>query len=104
MPRGGKREGAGRRAGAIGKKKAQMIEEISESGITPLQYLLDELRDESLPRKDRREAVIAAAPYIHSKMPTAIVTTPPPSGPVAEDDEHLLNLYLIGLHAEADES
>jgi hypothetical protein len=80
-----------------------MIEAIKASGITPLDYLLQELRDESLPRKDRQTAAIAAAPYIHSKMPTAIVTPPPPSGPVTEDDETLIDQYLYGLHAEADE-
>ena len=56
------------------------------------------------PRSKRRDEMAkAAAPYIHSKMPTAIVTPPPPGGPVTADDEKLIDLYLTGLHDEADE-
>jgi hypothetical protein len=102
MARGGKREGAGRKAGVPGKSKAKLIEAVTATGITPLQFLLSEMRDESLPRDDRMTAAIAAAPYVHSKMPTAIVTPAAPGVSVAEDDEHLLGLYLSGLHEEAD--
>jgi hypothetical protein len=104
MARGGKRSGAGRKAGTPTKSKAKMVAEAKASGIMPLDYLLQELRDESIPRKDRQAAAIAAAPYLHSKMPTAIVIPPPPSGPVSEDDERVLDLYLASLHDEADES
>ena len=104
MPRGGKRDGAGRRAGTPSKSKAKMIEAVKATGITPLDFLLQELRDTNLPQDTRHAAAVAAAPYLHSKMPTAIVTPPPPSGPVTEDDETLLDQYLNGVHAEADES
>ena len=103
MPRGGKREGSGRKAGVPSKSKAKMVEAIKSTGITPLEFLLSELRDEELPLKDRHDAAVAAAPYVHSKMPTAIVSPPPPSGSITADDEKLIETYLGGLHAEADE-
>lgn len=104
MARGGKRDGAGRKAGTPSRSKAKIVEEAKASGIMPLDFLLQEMRDETLPHRDRATAAIAAAPYFHSKMPTAIVTPAPPSGPVSEDDETLLDQYLNGLHDEADES
>src|SRR5262249_55649002 len=99
----GKRPGAGRKPGIPTKSKAKMIEVMRESGMLPLEFLLNEMRDESNPRRDRATAAIAAAPYIHSKMPTAIVTPTAPPGPIGPDDESLLHLYNSGLHAEADE-
>jgi hypothetical protein len=66
--------------------------------------MLEVLRDTTNAKDLRLDAAKSAATYIHSKMPTAIVTPPPPSGPVTEDDETLLNQYLRGVHAEADES
>jgi hypothetical protein len=99
----GKKTG-GRVKGVPNKRTTQIRQEISSHGITPLDFLLRELRDESLPYDARHAAAVAAAPYLHSKMPTAIVTPPPPSGPVSEDDERVLDLYLASLHDEADES
>ncbi len=90
--------------GIPNRRTMQVQEEVAKHGITPLDFLLKELRDETLPNKDRHDAAVAAAPYIHSKMPTAIVTPPAPFGPVSEDDESLLNQYINGLHDEADES
>lgn len=99
----GKKTG-GRTRGMPNKRTVKVLEAVKQEGITPLDYLLQELRDESLPRDTRHAAAVAAAPYVHSKMPTAIVTPPPPSGPVGKDDETLLETYLNGLHDEADES
>ena len=99
----GKKTG-GRVKGIPNRRTLDIQKVVAEGGITPLGFLLQELRDETLSREDRRTAAIAAAPYLHSKMPTAIVTPPPPSGPVTEDDESLLDQYLNGLHDEADES
>ena len=99
----GKKTG-GRVKGVPNKKRAEFVETITRNGITPLDYMLQVLRDENAPADRRDEMAKSAAPYIHSKMPTAIVTPPPPSGPVSGDDETLLDQYLNGLHDEADES
>ena len=80
-----------------------MLESVRASGETPLEYMLRVMRDDTADDARRDDMAKGAAPYVHSKMPTAIVTPPPPSGPITDDDQRLLNLYLTGLHAEADE-
>ncbi len=39
-----------------------------ESGITPLQFMLDVMRDEANDPKDRLSAANMAAPYVHAKL------------------------------------
>ncbi len=68
MARGGARQGAGRKAGLPNKKTAQRTAEIEASGLTPLDYMLAILRDETLSTEDRFEAAKAAAPYVHPKL------------------------------------
>jgi hypothetical protein len=94
----------GRKVGSINKSRIELIEKASEGGEMPLDYMLRVMRDQTADHARRDEMAKGAAPYFHSKMPTAIVTPPPPSGPVSEDDETLLDQYLNGLHNEADES
>lgn len=40
----------------------------AEDGLTPLDYMLTMLRDESLEPKARFDAAKAAAPYVHAKL------------------------------------
>jgi hypothetical protein len=68
MPVGGKREGAGRPKGAVNKKTAEKIEAIEASGLTPLDYMLSVLRDESRAEHTRMDAAKAAAPYVHARL------------------------------------
>lgn len=93
----------GRAKGVPNKKSAEFIESVRATGETPLEYMLRVMRDERADHARRDEMAKGAAPYVHSKMPTAIVTPPPPSGPVGDDDQRLLDLYLNGLHDGADE-
>lgn len=68
MARGGKREGAGRKAGAATTRTRQIADAASAEGVTPLEYMLGVLRDEGAP-VDRRDAMAkAAAPYIHPAL------------------------------------
>jgi hypothetical protein len=101
---GGKRPGAGKKKGTRAKKTVELLEAVASSGETPLEYMLRIMRDENADNSRRDDMAKAAASYVHSKMPTAIVTPPPPNGPVTDEDQRLLNLYLTGLHDEADES
>ena len=101
---GGRRPGAGKKKGQKNKKTQQFLDQIASAGETPLDYMLRVMRDPGADESRRDDMAKAAAPYVHSKMPTAIVTPPPAKGPVSNDDEKLLDLYLTGLHAEADES
>ena len=99
----GKKTG-GRKKGVSNKRTVQFAAHLRREGITPLDYMLQVLRDPTQEHTRRDDMAKAAAPYVHSKMPTAIVTPAPPSGPVTSDDQRLVDLYLTGLHAEADES
>jgi hypothetical protein len=67
MARGGKREGAGRKPGAITKASREIAEKGIE-GLTPLDFMLGIMRDEANEIGPRFEAAKAAAPYIHAKL------------------------------------
>ncbi len=99
---GGKRPGAGRKKGAPNKKTAQLQREVAESGITPLDFMLDVMRKEpgdDLESKDylaacvlRFEAAKAAAPYIHPKL-ASIEHSGPAGGPI----DHNLTVEFVGV-------
>ena len=68
MARGGKREGAGRPTGAVNKVTAEKRAEVEASGLTPLDFMLRVLRDESAEDNKRLDAAKAAAPYCHARL------------------------------------
>ena len=68
VQRGGKRDGAGRKAGSPNRKTEEQAEKVKASGLTPLDYMLSILRDEDMPTDSRFEAAKAAAPYVHAKL------------------------------------
>ncbi|POR52405.1 hypothetical protein [Bosea psychrotolerans] len=57
----------------------------TDGGLTPLDYMLTMLRDESLEPKARFEIAKAAAPYVHAKLATV-----EPSGGIALSHEDAL--------------
>ena len=68
MPRGGKREGAGRKPGSLNRISRQAQASALAGGVTPLDYMLGMLRDPTLERELRFEAAKAAAPYVHPRL------------------------------------
>lgn len=68
MARGGKRDGAGRPAGAVNAKSREAAEKAVTEGLTPLDYMLSVLRSEDADTKDRMWAAEKAAPYVHAKL------------------------------------
>ena len=89
--RGGKRTGAGRKAGSATRRTREIADRAAENGITPLEYMLEVMRAPSehedvrvmLAREAMRfEAAKAAAPYVHPRL-AAIEHTGPNGGPVA---------------------
>lgn len=68
MARGGKREGAGRPAGAATVKTREAADRAAADGITPLEYMLKILRDDKADPKDRMWAAQTAAPFIHPRL------------------------------------
>ena len=74
MPRGGKREGAGRKEGQPNKRTKELQEAVAASGETPLDYMLRVMRDMTQDHERRDDMAKAAAPYVHSKLATTEVT------------------------------
>jgi hypothetical protein len=68
MARGGKRDGAGRKAGVPNKATAELQAEVAASGLTPLDYMLQVMRDENKSADVRLDAANKAAPYVHPKL------------------------------------
>jgi hypothetical protein len=68
MEHGGKRSGAGRPKGAKSAKTLEIARKAIESGLTPLEYMMDILRDVNQPTELRFEAAKSAAPYIHPRL------------------------------------
>ena len=68
--RGGKREGAGRKAGSLSKKTRAIAEVAFEQGITPLEVMLKVMRDFLGAGHLEAAADVAkdAAPYVHPKL------------------------------------
>lgn len=75
--RGGKRAGAGRKKGVPNKRTAQVQAAVEATGITPLEFMLQIMRNEPIyedPKLQfeatamRFEAAKAAAPYVHAKL------------------------------------
>jgi hypothetical protein len=69
VPRGGARNGAGRPKGGLTKKTQEIIAKVACDGqITPLEYMMNILRDETADAAARTAMAIAAAPYVHPKL------------------------------------
>ncbi len=68
MARGGKREGAGRKAGVPNKRTQEIMDKAEASGLTPLEFMLDVLRDTDQTMENRCWAAEKAAPYVHAKL------------------------------------
>lgn len=84
MARGGNRPGAGRPAGASNRRTIEQVEAIESSGLTPLDYMLNVLRDEQQAADVRMEAAKSAAPYCHAKR-----------APVNGDGEEAAGLTVV---------
>lgn len=72
--KGGAREGAGRKKGSPNKKTAETQKAVEESGVTPLEYMLQVMRDPMNEAKERLSAAVAAAPYVHAKLSSVELT------------------------------
>lgn len=68
MPRGGKREGAGRKPGSANARTREIADKAASEGLTPLEYMLQLLRNDGADPKDRQWAAEKAAPYVHPRL------------------------------------
>ncbi len=67
MNRGGRREGAGRKPGSLNRKHVDLLKFAADEGITPVEHMLQILRDDGADPADRRWAAEKAAPYLHPR-------------------------------------
>lgn len=68
MARGGTRLGAGRKKGSLNEKTREIAEAAAQDGVTPLEYMLNVLRDEKADDQTKRWAAEKAAPYVHPRL------------------------------------
>ncbi len=99
--RGGARPGSGRKKGSATVKTREIADKAAEQGITPLEFMLQVMRQEPLADLDpsdalkttvmRFEAAKAAAPYIHPRL-AAVEHTGANGGPI----DHSLEVAFVG--------
>lgn len=58
----------GRKKGTPNRATAAKVQEIAASGLTPLDFMLEVLRDPSQEYPIRMDAAKSAAPYVHPKL------------------------------------
>ena len=75
----GERRG-GRKPGTPNKATEQRAEKVAESGVTPLDYMLQVLRDPDAKQEDRKWAATGAAPYVHARLQSTTVKGDGPDG------------------------
>jgi hypothetical protein len=68
MAHGGIRQGAGRKPGSANTRTREVADAAAKDGITPLEYMLQILRDPEEEKAVRFDAAKAAAPYIHARL------------------------------------
>ncbi len=95
MARGGKREGAGRKVGAIAAVNREARAKALETGESPLDYMLRIMRDEASADDRRDKMAIGAAPFLHAKL-ASMEHSGPEGGPIA-----IKELVMRGVRAHA---
>ena len=89
--RGGKREGAGRKAGVPNKVTRELREAAAGSGEMPVEYMLRVMRDPQVEHQRRDHMAIAASPYLHPKL-SAIEHTGKDGGPIVTENASELEI------------
>jgi hypothetical protein len=62
-----------RRSSAAALSVARTLEKVAATGLTPLDYMLQVMRDESIEPAKRLDAAKAAAPYVHPRLASVAV-------------------------------
>lgn len=65
---GGARKGAGRPLGTANAKTREIADKAAKEGVTPLEYMLEVMRNATHDLPVRLDAAKSAAPYIHAKL------------------------------------
>ena len=78
--KGGKREGSGRKIGTANKKTREIADKAAAEGITPLEYMLEVMRNEDAEPPRRDDMAKAAAPFIHPRLQSTKIEGPEEDG------------------------
>ena len=91
---GGPRPNSGRKPGSPNKKTQELQSRIASEGITPLEFLLNTMRnvDGKVDFNTRLDAAKAAAPYIHAKLSNVDMTAKIEKDVTALSDAELLSI------------
>jgi hypothetical protein len=68
MAKGGARPGSGRKLGSATTKTREIANALAANGLTPLEHMLQVLRDPDSSASEKQWAAQNAAPYIHPKL------------------------------------
>jgi hypothetical protein len=74
--RGGARRGAGRKHGgrnSTTRQREATLKKAAEEGLMPVEFLLAEMRDLTVPREERRLIARWVAPYVSPRLATVAV-------------------------------
>lgn len=74
MAKGGRREGAGRKAGVPNKITAETTAAAAAGGEMPKEYMLRVMRDPTVDHDRRDRMAKDVAPYVHPRLATTEVT------------------------------
>lgn len=76
----------GRKRGALNKKTILRAQTAQNQGLSPLEFLLSLVRDESKEIVVRLDAAKCAAPYVHARLQTTTVQSGPIQITIARED------------------
>lgn len=74
--RGGARPGSGRKPGSHNKRTQELLDNIASTGQTPLEFMIEQMRNAKMPMAARLQAARDAAPFVHSKMQSIEISGP----------------------------
>jgi hypothetical protein len=95
---------AGKAKGTRNRRTVQQAKAVEESGITPLEYMLDIMRNSDDDLR-RFEAAKAAAPYVHARLSNVETKTLDPDTPASElPDSELQRIAQRGSNGTAEEA
>lgn len=88
--KGGKRTGAGRPKGHKNKATQERLSGIVATGLTPLEYMLNVMRDPTVDHQRRQAMAQASAPYVHPRLASTEI-----SGNAEKPLEHKLKIEFV---------
>jgi hypothetical protein len=100
MPKGGRREGAGRKPGIPNRRHQVTAADIGHDGYMPIEYMLSLMRDERAEANRRDAMAIQAAAYLHPRL--AAVATSNANGNGPNGDVNIVQIFAVPRGARVD--